>query len=201
MRLSAAPLLPLAKGKTLRLEIVPSPKLRDRLRRALWSAVWLLLFRPSPIPLHGWRRLLLRLFGARIERGAHPYPSARIWAPWNLVMREGSCLGLGSDTYNVATVTLERGSIVSQRAYLCTASHDIRGPGFALMTAPITIGRNAWVATTAYVGPGVTLADGAVAAAGAVVTKDVGRDVIVGGNPAEPIGTCRLSEFERSWMA
>lgn len=148
--------------------------------------------------MHGWRRFLLRSFGARVETGAHPYPSARVWAPWNLVMERGSCLGLESDTYNVALVTLERGAIVSQRAYLCTASHDIRSPGFALMIAPITIGRNAWVATTAYVGPGVTFAEGGIAAAGAVVTRDVGRDEIVGGNPAKPIGSARLSEFDRA---
>lgn len=179
------------------LQTVSAPTRRDQLRRAIWSAVWILLFRPSPVPLHGWRRFLLRLFGARVEAGAHPYPTARIWAPWNLVMAEGSCLGLGSDIYNVARVTLEHGAIVSQRAYLCTASHDIRSPGFALMIAPITIGRNSWVATTAYIGPGVTMGEGAIAAAGAVVTKDVDRDVIVAGNPARPIGKGRLSEFDR----
>lgn len=179
----------------MRLETVPSPTVSDRLRRALWSAVWLLAFRPSPVPFHGWRRFLLRLFGAHVERGAHPYPSARIWAPWNLVMREGSCLGLASETYNVAMVTLERGSIVSQRAYLCTASHDVRNPGFALMTAPITIGRNAWVAADAYVGPGVVLSAGAIAAARAVVIKDVAADIIVGGNPAVPVGSGKLSSL------
>ena len=54
---------------------------RNQLGRALWGIAWLLLYRPSPRPLHGWRRLLLRCFGARVGRGAHPYPSARIWAP------------------------------------------------------------------------------------------------------------------------
>lgn len=180
------------------LEIVPHPTLGSKLRRALWSAVWLLLYRPSPTPLHGWRRFLLRLFGAKVEPRAHPYPSARVWAPWNLVMREGSCLGPDSETYNVARVTLDPWAIVSQRAYLCTASHDIRNPGFALMSAPIRLGRNAWVAADAYVGPGVTLAEGAVVAARAVVTKDVAADTIVGGNPAVPIGSGQLSSFDRA---
>lgn len=169
----------------------------DRLRRAVWGAVWLLFYRPSPVLLHGWRRFLLRIFGAKIGASAHPYPSARIWAPWNLVMGEGSCLGAASETYNVARVTLEPWSIVSQRAYLCTASHEIRDPGFALMAAPIVIGRNAWVAASAFIGPGVHLADGAVAAASAVVTKDVAEDVVVGGNPAMPISTGQLSKFDR----
>ncbi len=51
----------------------------NKLARALWNCVWLLLYRPSPVPLHGWRRWLLRLFGAKFGRGAHPYPSAKVW--------------------------------------------------------------------------------------------------------------------------
>lgn len=58
----------------------------NKFMRAVWGLVWLGLYRPSPVPLHAWRRFLLRLFGAKIGAGAHPYPSSRIWAPWNLVM-------------------------------------------------------------------------------------------------------------------
>ncbi len=181
----------------MRCEIIPPPNTADRLRRALWNLVWLIAFRPSPIPFHGWRRWLLRRFGARVGAGAHPYPSARIWAPWNLDMGEGSCLGLGSETYNVARVTLSSGAIVSQRAYLCTASHDVHNPGFALIAAPIVIGHNAWVAASAFIGPGIKLGPGAIAAASAVVTRDVAADVIVGGNPARPIGEGSLSQFNR----
>lgn len=170
------------------LSLVPPPDFGDRLRRAAWTLVWSLLFRPSPVPLHGWRRFLLRCFGARVGARAHPYPSARIWAPWNLVMEEGSCLGLESDTYNVAPVHLGRWSIVSQKAYLCTASHDIRNPGFRLTGAPIHIGEHAWVAAASFIGPGVTLGRGAVAGACAVVTRDVPPRAIVAGNPAEIVG-------------
>jgi putative colanic acid biosynthesis acetyltransferase WcaF len=68
-------------GKGLR-----PPRRSSLARRVAWNLVWVLLYRPSPTPLHGWRRMLLRLFGAEIGAGAHPYPSARIWAPWNLEM-------------------------------------------------------------------------------------------------------------------
>ncbi|HZG32997.1 MAG TPA: putative colanic acid biosynthesis acetyltransferase [Sphingopyxis sp.] len=179
----------------MRPAVIPHPSLGDKLRRAIWNAAWLLLYRPSPIPLHGWRRFLLRRFGADVGARARPYPSARIWAPWNFAMGEGSTVGPRSEVYCVARVTLGPWSVVSQRAYLCTASHDIHAPGFALTAAPIAIGRNAWVAADAFVGPGVTLAEGAVAAARAVVVKDVERNVIVGGNPAGPIGACALADF------
>ncbi len=172
----------------MRPELVPPPGLGNKLRRLAWSVTWRLLFRPSPIPLHGWRRFLLRCFGARIGPQAHPYPSARVWAPWNLVMEEGSCLGLESDTYNVVPVHLGRWCVISQKAYLCTASHDIGNPGFRLTGAPIRIGAGAWVAAAAFVGPGVTMGEGAVAGASAVVTRDVADHEIVVGNPARSVG-------------
>lgn len=166
---------------------VTPPDTRDRLRRLLWGWAWLLLYRPTPIPLHAWRCRVLRLFGARIGRAAHPYPTATVWAPWNLTMEEGSCLGSGSECYNVAPVILRRDAIVSQRAYLCTASHDMAAADFPLTAAPIEIGAEAWVAAGAFVGPGVTLGARAVAAAYAVVVRDVEPGLVVAGNPARPL--------------
>ena len=166
------------------LERITPPDLRDRLRRALWQLVWMLLYRPTPNQLHGWRRFLLRRFGATVEAGAHPYPKARIWAPWNLVMEVNSCLGNDADCYNVAPVVLRRDSIVSQKAYLCTGSHDLTDNDFALNGDRIEIGASAWVAAAAFIGPGVTMGARSVAAAGAVVTRDVEPGKIVAGNPA-----------------
>jgi len=160
---------------------------RSKLGRAVWGLVWLLLYRPSPRPLHGWRRFLLRCFGARTARGAMPYPSAVIWAPWNLTMGEGSVLGDGVDCYSVDRIELGAYAVVSQRAYLCAASRDIDDPDHPLMTAPIVLQRNAWVAAEAYIGPGVTIREGGVAAARAVVTRDVAPWSVVAGSPARVI--------------
>jgi putative colanic acid biosynthesis acetyltransferase WcaF len=168
---------------------INKPDFPDRIWRAAWTVVWYLLFKITPIPMHRWRCFLLRLFGADISSTARPYPSARIWAPWNLTMEDGSCLGSESDCYNVAHVILSRNCIVSQKAYLCTASHDIRDPGFPLTGAPIIIGEGAWVASAAFVGPGVTIGDSAVVAACAVVSRSVEPSAIVAGNPADRIGT------------
>jgi putative colanic acid biosynthesis acetyltransferase WcaF len=162
--------------------------LTHRLRRLLWHAVWLCLFRPSPRFAFAWRRLLLRAFGARLHPSARVYHSTRIWAPWNLVMDADSILADDADCYNVATVTLMEGAIVSQYAYLCTAGHDVHDPAFPLVTAPVTIEPGAWVAAKAVIGPGVTVGAGAVVALGAVVVKSVPAGTIVGGNPAREIG-------------
>ena len=159
----------------------------NRAARALWTLSWAVFCRLSPRPAHAWRRLWLRLFGARVANGASVYPSARVFAPWKLEMGENSALGDYVDCYNVDRIVLGDGAIVSQYAHLCTASHDIRDPGRRLVTAPIMLGAQAWVCAGAYVHLGVTLGEGAVAGARAVVMKDVPAWTVVAGNPAKTI--------------
>ncbi len=177
------------QGRVVPLQITKSPDIADKLRRFAWGVTWLLFYRPTPVPLHGWRRFLLRLFGAQIGKGAHPYPTAHIWAPWNLRMNDDSCLGPGAECYNVAKITLGISSIVSQRAHLCAAGHDFRDVAFPLVTGEITIEDHAWIATEAFVGPGITVGANAVVGARAVVMRDVAADAVVAGNPATVIGT------------
>lgn len=162
--------------------------LRNRVGRVLWEVVWLVLFRPSPVPFFGWRRMLLRLFGAHISSTAKVYPSVRIWAPWNLTMESHSCLGRGVDCYSVAPIQIGHSATVSQRVFLCTASHDIRAPGNPLVTAPIVIEKDAFVFAEAFVGMGVVVGERAVVAARAVVVKRVSENQIVAGNPAKAVG-------------
>lgn len=165
----------------------PKPGVRCKAMRAAWTLVWLVLYRPSPRPLHGWRRLLLRLFAARVGRGAMPYAGARIWAPWNLTMEARAVLADGVDCYSVDRIVLGAGAVVSQRAFLCAAGHDPHDPAFPLVSAPIVVGPGAWVAAEAFVGPGVALGPGAVVAARAVALRDVAARTIVAGNPARVV--------------
>ncbi len=159
--------------------------LGNRLARALWNSVWLLLFRPSPRPCHAWRSLLLRLFGARLAPGCHIYPGAKIWAPWNLVCREEACIGDGATIYNQAPVTLGKRAVVSQGAHLCTGSHDYQSPGFELFARPITVGDHAWLAAECFIHPGVTLGEGTVIGARSVVTRDMPAWQVCAGNPCK----------------
>lgn len=168
-----------------------SHSLANRAARTAWGMLWLILGRPTPRFLHGWRRLLLRLCGAAVGSGAHPYPSCRIWAPWNLTLGEQSCLAERVDCYSVDRIVLGPFSVVSQDAVLCTATHDYNSPEFHVLTSPIKIGAHAWVAAGAFIGPGVTVGEGAVVGARAVVTKDVPAWTIVAGNPARGIGARR----------
>lgn len=162
-----------------------------KMRRAVWNVTYALFFRPFPTLLFWWWRwLLLRLFGAEVCFYAHVYSSVRIWAPWNLKMEKGSCLGPHVICYNQAMVTLEDHAIVSQYAYLCTAGHKIDKPNNAssgLIVAPITIDKNAWIGTRAYINMGVEVGEGAIVGATASVFKDVEPWTVVGGNPATSI--------------
>lgn len=161
----------------------------NRIARVLWSGVWSTLYRWSPTPLHGWRRMLLRMFGARIGRGAHPYPRARIWAPWNLTMGAHSSLANDVDCYSVAPIRVGEHATVSQYSYLCAASHDYRDVAMPLVSAPIEIGARAWIAADCFVGPGVTIGEGAVIGARSTVIHDVDAWVVVAGSPPLPRGT------------
>ena len=154
--------------------------------RLAWSIVWSCLARPLPRSIgSGWKRMLLRLFGAKIDSTAVVYSSAKVYYPKNLVMGRCSCLASNVNCYNVAPVVLGNNVTVSQGTYLCTASHDICDSEHKLITAPIIIEKCAWVAADAFVGMGVTIGEGAVVGARAAVFKDVAPWTVVGGNPAK----------------
>jgi putative colanic acid biosynthesis acetyltransferase WcaF len=156
----------------------------NRLGRVLWGIVRNTLYRFSPVFCHGWRRFLLRRFGARVGVGAHPYPRAKIWAPWNLTMDAQSCLANDVDCYCVAAITVGAHATVSQYSYLCAASHDHRDPSMPLIVAPIVIEAYAWVAADVFVGPGVKIGEGAVIGARSTVIHDVAPWTVVAGSPA-----------------
>ena len=160
--------------------------LKNRVLRALWGVVWVLLFRPSPRPFHSWRRLLLKLFGADIGPGCHIYPGARIWAPWNLSMAERSSLADGVNCYTMAQISLGKEAIVSQGVHLCTGTHDYTTKQFQLYAEPISIGAHAWIAADAFVMPGITIGEGAVIGARAVVCEDMPEWMVCAGHPCKP---------------
>jgi putative colanic acid biosynthesis acetyltransferase WcaF len=159
---------------------------REQVARVLWGSV-LPLFVFSPRPFWGWRRFLLRLFGASIGPEVHIYPSARITMPWNLEIGESAAIGDRVNLYALGSITIGARATVSQGAHICAGTHDISDPARPLLKPPITIGSDAWVCADAFVGPGVAVGDGAIVGARAVAMKDVPAHAIVVGNPARQI--------------
>jgi len=172
----------------------PSFSLRNRATRAVWGVVWLLLFRPSPRPMHAWRASLLRLFGARIGRNVRIHASCKVWAPWQLDIGDNVGVGDGVHFYNMAPARVGRDAVVSQGAYLCGGTHDYNTVNFQLTAAPIEIGEQAWVCTEAFIGPGVRVPAGCVIGARAVLTKTPpeGEWGVYVGNPAKSIKSRKL---------
>jgi putative colanic acid biosynthesis acetyltransferase WcaF len=159
----------------------------NRALRLIWQVAWILLYRPSPTPLHAYRRWLLRCFGAQIAKGAHPYPRAKIWAPWNLTMDEGSCIANDVDCYNVSRISIGYAATVSQYSYLCTASHDYRDPSFPLVAESISVKSWAWVAADCFIGPGVTVEEGCVVGARSTVLRSTQPWTVTAGSPLRTI--------------
>lgn len=159
---------------------------KQKLRRLFFRVVWTIFARPFPqATMRKWNIFLLRLFGAKISNNAVVYSSINLFMPENLVMDDYACLAAHTIVENAAVVHLKEGAIVSQYSYLCTASHDIRNDDFPQFSKPITIGKKAWVTAGCFVGPGVTIEDGAVVGARSAVFKDVKANTVVGGNPAK----------------
>lgn len=86
---------------------------------------------------------------------------------------------------------------IGPEASILTLGHDPQSPEFANKGGDVIIGDRVWIAYRAMVLPGVTIGEGAVVAAGSVVTKDVEPYTVVAGNPARVISK-RSSELSYS---
>lgn len=158
--------------------------LANRVYRVFWKIIWLSLASWTPPAFKGWRRFLLNSFGASVAKTAVVYSSAKIWSPRNLVLDEFACLGRGCVVYNMAPTTIGAYSVISQGAHLCGGTHDIEDRGFQLKARSIRIGARVWIAAEAFVGPGVSIGDGAVLGARACAMKDLEAWTVYTGNPA-----------------
>lgn len=160
---------------------------QQNVKRALWMMTTRLLFKPSFHNWYGWRRFLLRLFGARIGKGVRVRPSAMVEIPWNIDIDDGAVVGDFAILYSLGKITIGKRTVVSQYAHLCAGTHDHRYPDFPLVRPPITIGDDAWIAADAFVGPGVTVGARTVVGARSNVFADLPGDVVAIGSPAKPI--------------
>jgi putative colanic acid biosynthesis acetyltransferase WcaF len=166
-------------------EVPPGFRGRSRVTVLFWQITQATLFGLSPQPLYGWRRMLLRLFGAKVGRKVLVRPTARITFPWKVEIAECSWIGDDVGLYSLDKITIGRHAVISQRSYLCTASHDEENIAFPYKTAPIEVGDEAWIASDVFVGPGVTVGRGAVIGARSTVFDAVPASMIAFGSPAK----------------
>jgi maltose O-acetyltransferase len=80
---------------------------------------------------------------------------------------------------------------IGPEATILTLGHDPQSADFAIIGGDVRIETRAWIGYRAIIMPGVSIGEGAVVAAGAVVTRDVAQFAVVAGSPAKVIGERR----------
>ena len=160
---------------------------KSKLTVQLWWMVYALLFRPSPQVLYGWRRFLLRSFGAKIGKDVILRPSARITYPWKVSIGDYSWIGDEVVLYSLGEIEIGSHTVISQRSYICTGTHDYQSSDFSIYSKKITIGHKCWLATDVYVAPGINIGDLTVVGARSSVFSDLPSGKVCLGSPAKPI--------------
>ncbi|SEF48265.1 LbetaH domain-containing protein [Algoriphagus boritolerans] len=159
---------------------------QEQVLRVFWI-LGKLAFRLSPRFLFGYRRFILRLFGAKVGNQVNIYASATIYFPWNLKIGDFSAIGENALIYNLGPVEIGKNVTISHLAQICAGTHEYSDPTMPLIKPKIMIEDNVWVCTQAFIGPGVKVAEGSVIGACAVLTKDSEAYKVYAGNPAKLI--------------
>lgn len=160
----------------------------------IWELLWFVFLRWTPKKVNSLRIFALRLFGATVYGRPFVFSSARIYAPFNLEIYDGVCIGPRTNIYNLGRLVLRERCVVSQEAMLCGGTHDLSSRRLPLLVGDTEVGQDVFVGARALILPGVNLGEGSVVGAGAVVTKDVEPWTVVGGNPAKFIKKRELKE-------
>jgi len=159
----------------------------------LWWLVQGTFFKMSPQFMYGFRRFLLRLFGAKIGKKVIIRPTVRITYPWKVSIGNYSMVGDDVVLYSLGDIEIGDNVVISQKSYLCTGSHDYLQIDFPIFAKKITIENQCWLATDVFVAPGITIKEGTVVGSRSSVYKDLPANKVCVGNPAKIIRE-RLSE-------
>jgi putative colanic acid biosynthesis acetyltransferase WcaF len=153
----------------------------------LWWLAQALFINPSPQVFYGWRRFWLRLFGAQIGKKVLIRPSVKITYPWKVSIGNHSWIGDNVVLYSLGEIEIGSNTVISQKSYLCTGSHDYSKETFDIFAKKITIGNSCWLATDVFVAPGITIGDGAIVGARSSVFKDIIANSVHAGSPTKEL--------------
>jgi putative colanic acid biosynthesis acetyltransferase WcaF len=158
---------------------------RDKINRFIWAIVCFFFFKPFFFPfMNRWRVFLLKMFGAKIGNHTIIHSSVFIPSPWNLDVGVETCIGPEVKLHFGKTIIGSKVTI-SQRTYLCSASHEISSLNTPFIPGEIIIEDFVWIAAEVFVMMNITIGEGAVVGARAAIFKNVEPWTVVGGNPAK----------------
>ena len=153
----------------------------------LWWIVQAIFFACSPQFMYGWRRILLRIFGAKIGKNVLLRSSVKITYPWKLSIGDNSWIGDCVDLYTLDNIEIGSNVVVSQKSYLCTGFHNYKKSTFDIQTKKITIKDGVWIATDVFIAPGVLVGRNSIVGARSSVFSNIKPDSVYFGSPARYI--------------
>lgn len=152
-----------------------------------WWLVQTLFFKPSPQFAYGFRRWLLRCFGARIGINVIIRPSVTVTYPWKVKIGDYAWIGDNVVLYSLGNIEIGSHTVVSQCSYLCAGDHDYTQQNFNIRSNNIIISDQVWVAADVFIAPGISIGTGAVIGARSSVFHDMPAEMVCVGYPARPI--------------
>ncbi|WP_158827774.1 putative colanic acid biosynthesis acetyltransferase [Mucilaginibacter lacusdianchii] len=160
---------------------------RSKVTVQLWWIVQSTLFALSPQVMFGWRRFLLRLFGAKIGKNVSIRPTTKITYPWKVSIGDHSWVGDDCVLYSLGNITIGSNVAIAHRVYLNTGGHDYTVPTFDIYASPIVIEDECWVTNDVFVAAGITIGKGTIVGARSTVLKSLPSNKICIGYPARPV--------------
>ena len=153
----------------------------------LWWIIQAVFFKNSPQFAYGWRRFLLRCFGAKIGKDVIIRPTVKVTYPWKVSIGDYSWIGDDVVLYSLGEIEIGDNAVISQKSYICTGSHDYLSVDFSIFAKKIIIKNKCWLATDVFVAPGITIGENTVVSARSSVYKNLPSNKICRGNPAKII--------------
>lgn len=148
----------------------------------------LILHVTTYIPFHSIRNLIWKLAGLKLGKNSTLHTGLRVFDPRNIKIGQGTIIGYACFIDGRDSVTIGSHTDIASEVMIYSSEHDINSPEFSATLAPVKIGDYVFIGPRSIILAGVTIGEGAIVGAGAVVTKDVEPYAIVGGVPAKVIG-------------
>lgn len=140
------------------------------------------------IPSHVIRKVIYRSAGICIGKGSTIHMWANFFQPGNISIGADTIIGDHVFLDGRKKIVIGSHTDIASEVMIYNSEHDLESNAFQAKTEPVVIGDYVFIGPRAIILPGIRVGNGAVVAAGAVVTKDVDDFKIVAGVPAKVIG-------------
>ncbi|MDC3195827.1 WcaF family extracellular polysaccharide biosynthesis acetyltransferase [Flavobacteriaceae bacterium] len=160
---------------------------KSKMMVQVWWIVEKTLFAMSPQFFFGWRRFLLRLFGAKIGKGVLIRSSVKVTYPWKVSIGDYTWIGEETILYSLGEIKIGSHVAVAHGVYFNTGNHNYKSNDFAILKDKIIIKDESWITNDVYIAPGVTIGEGCVIGARSSVYKNMPKGWVCYGNPAKPV--------------